>query len=344
MTPFEKNEEYKRKIYIRNTLIVTACTLILVISFLVSMSTGYSKLSPLDTLYTILGNGTEKQELVLFQFRLPRIVISILIGMGLSLSGCILQGVSRNPLADPGLLGISAGSGLLVILCVMFFGTDTFLSVFTLPLLSLIGASAAAVIVYVLAYKKCEGIAPIRLILTGIAVQAGISALTMVLVVGLDEKQYDSVASWQTGQFLGANWKFAWALFPWLCLTIPYVMFKARTLDVLSLGDEVAFSLGTSVEKERRILLALSVALAACCVAVGGNIGFVGLVAPHLARRLVGPRHRILLPVCALVGAVVVTIADTIGRTMIQPSSISTGVMTAIIGAPYFIFLLIKSK
>ncbi|KXL52225.1 iron-uptake system permease protein FeuC [Anaerotignum neopropionicum] len=344
MTLFEKNEAYKKRLHTRNILIVTVCALFLVVSFFVSMSTGYSKLSPIDTLYTILGYGTEKQELVLFQFRLPRIVISILVGMGLSLSGCIIQGVSRNPLADPGLLGINAGSGLLVILCVIFFGRDTFLSIFTLPLFSLIGASAAAVIVYVLAYKKREGLAPIRLILTGIAVQAGISAFTMVLVVGLDEKQYNSVASWQAGQFLGANWKFAGALFPWLCLLIPYVMLKARSLDVLSLGDEVAFSLGASVEKERRILLAVSVALAACCVAVGGNIGFVGLVAPHLARRLVGPRHRILLPVCALVGAVVVTVADTIGRTVIQPSSIPTGVMTAIIGAPYFIYLLVRSK
>lgn len=344
MTPFEKNEAYKKRIYIHNIFIVTACVLFLAISFLVSMNTGYSKLSPIDTLYTILGMGTEKQELVLFQFRLPRIVISILIGMGLSLSGCIIQGVSRNPLADPGLLGISAGSGLFVILGVMFLGTDNFLSVFTLPFFSLIGAGAAALIVYMLAYKKGEGLGTIGLILTGIAVQAGISALTMVLVVGLDEKQYDSVASWQAGQFLGANWKFVWILLPWICLLIPYLMLKARSLDVLSLGDEVALSLGAPVERERRILLALSVALAACCVAVGGNIGFVGLIGPHVARQLVGPRHRILLPVCALVGGVVVTIADTMGRTLIQPSSIPTGVMTAIIGAPYFIYLLAKNK
>jgi len=344
MTPFEKNQAYKKRLYIRNILIVTAFAILLAVSFLISINTGYSKLSPLDTIHTILGNGTANQELVLFQFRLPRIVLSILIGMGLSLSGCIIQGISRNPLADPGLLGISSGSGLLVILYVVFFGTETFLSVFTLPLLALIGAGAAAGIVYALAYKKREGLAPIRLILTGIAVQAGISALTMVLVVGLDEKQYDFVASWQAGQLLGADWKFVWTLFPWLCLLIPYAMFKVRSLDALSLGDELALGLGVPVERERRILLALSVALAACCVAVGGNVGFVGLIAPHLARRLVGPKHRVLLPACALVGAVVVTIADTIGRVLIQPSSIPTGIMTAIIGAPYFIYLLIKSK
>jgi iron complex transport system permease protein len=340
----QKNETYKRKIALRNTAIVIGCSALLILSFIISMNTGYAKLSPLDTLRTLFGGGTARESLILFEFRLPRIVVSILVGAGLALSGCIIQGVAKNALADPGLLGINAGAGLMVILYVLFFGAQSFLSVFTLPFLALFGAGVTAVIIYALAFKKGEGVAPIRLILTGVAVQAGISSLVTVLVVKLDETQFDFVALWQAGSILGSNWKFVLSLLPWLLLLIPYVLSKSRVLDVLNLGDDIAHSLGATVERERRRLLAASVALAASCVAVSGGISFVGLIAPHLARRLVGPRHQILLPTCALTGAVLVSAADTIARVIVQPSEIPTGIMAAIIGAPYFLYLLAKSR
>nr|NSL48856.1 iron ABC transporter permease [Dendrosporobacter quercicolus DSM 1736] len=337
-------ETYKRKIALRRSAIVTACLALLMLSFIISMNTGYTKLSPPDTLRTLLGGGTARENLILFDFRLPRIMISILVGAGLALSGCIIQGVAKNALADPGLLGINAGAGLMVILYVLFFGTQSFLSVFTLPFLALFGAGVTAVIIYGLAFKKEEGIAPLRLILTGVAVQAGISSLTTVLVVKLADTQFDFVATWQAGSIWASNWKFVLALLPWLLLLIPYVLFKSRVLDVLNLGDELAHSLGASVERERRRLLAAAVALAASCVAVSGGISFVGLIAPHLARRLVGPGHRILLPACALTGAVLVSAADTVARVILQPSEIPAGIMVAIIGAPYFLYLLMKSR
>lgn len=339
-----KNEEYKRKTALRNVAVVLIFSVLLILSFIVSMNTGYSKLSPLDTLRTLFGGGSSKENLILFGFRLPRIVISMLVGAGLALSGCIIQGVSRNALADPGLLGINAGAGLTVILFVLFFGSQSYLSVFTLPFLALLGGGLAAILIYALAYKREGGLAPIRLILTGVAMQAGLSALTTVLVVKLDETQFDFVATWQAGSVWGSNWKFVLALLPWLLLLIPYVLSKSRALDVLSLGDDIAYGLGASVEKERRRLLVSAVALAASCVAVSGSISFVGLIAPHLARRLVGPRHRILLPVCALAGAVLVSVSDTVARVIAQPFEIPTGIMVAIIGAPYFLYLLVKNK
>lgn len=345
MTEMQKrNEAYKRTIALRNSAIVIGAAVVLMISFIISMNTGYTKLTPLDTLRTLFGGGTDKENLILFDFRLPRIVISMLVGMGLALSGCIIQGISKNALADPGLLGINAGAGMMVILYVMFLGAQSFLLVFTLPFLALAGAGVTAVMIYALAYKKGEGIAPMRLILTGVAIQAGVSALTTVLVVKLDETQFNFVATWQAGSIWGSNWKFVLALLPWLVLLIPYVLTKSRVLDVLNLGDDVAYSLGASVEKERRRLLAAAVALAASCVAVSGSISFVGLIAPHLARRLVGPKHSILLPTCVLTGAVLVSVADTIARVIVQPSEIPTGIMVAIIGAPYFLYLLGKSK
>ncbi len=324
-------------------IIVIICIFLLFLSFLISMNTGYTHLSPADTLRTLFGGGSEKQQLILFEFRLPRIVLSMLSGLGLAVSGCIIQGISRNALADPGVLGINAGAGLMVILYVLLFGADSMLSIFTLPFLAFVGAGLTAIVIYVLAYKRKEGIAPLRLILTGVAIQAGLSSLTTVLVVRLDERQYTFVSTWQAGSIWGSNWNFVLALLPWLLLLFPYVLYKSRILDVMDLGDEVAFGLGVAVERERRCLLSAAVALAAACVAVSGSISFVGLIAPHLARRLVGVQHAILLPTCALIGALLVSSADTIARVIVQPDELPTGIMVAIIGAPYFLYLLAKS-
>lgn len=340
----QKNENYKKKLAKRNLTILIICLILLILSFVTSMNTGYTKLTPRDTLRTLFGGGSHKENLILFKFRLPRIVVSILVGMGLALSGCIIQGISRNPLADPGLLGINAGAGLMVILYVMFFDAKSFLSVFALPFLALIGAGITAILIYLLAYKKGEGVAPLRLILTGIAIQAGITALTTVLVMTLNDTQFDFVANWQAGSIWASNWKFVITLLPWILILVPYAMIKSRKLDVLSLGDELAYGLGTDVEKERMLLLGVAVALAASSVSVSGSIGFVGLIAPHLARRLVGPKHQILLPISALVGAVLVSISDTIARLIVQPLEIPTGIVVAIVGAPYFLYLLSRNK
>jgi iron complex transport system permease protein len=338
------NEDRKRETAVRNRIVMLLLIMLLFLSFFVSMNTGYARIAPADTARILFGGGTDKENLILFQFRLPRIVISVLVGAGLALSGCIIQGVTRNALADPGLLGINAGAGLMVILFVLFFNARSFMAVFTLPFVALLGAGTTAVAVYMLSHKKGGGTEPLRLILTGIAAQAGISALTTVLVVKLDETQFNFVASWQAGSIWGSNWRFVLALSPWFLAVIPYILSKSRVLDIISLGDEIAVGLGVSVEKERRGLLAAAVALAASSVAVSGSINFIGLIAPHLARRLVGSSHRTLLPVCAISGAVLVSAADSVARVIVQPSEIPTGIVIAIIGAPYFIYLLISNR
>lgn len=333
---------YKRKIFMRNTLVAAAGILLLLAALVVSMNTGYTKLLPSDTFRILFGGGTDAENLILYQFRLPRVILAAMAGAGLALSGCIIQDVTKNPLADPGLLGINAGAGLAVLLYVLFFGTATFLAVFTLPVLALAGAGMTSVLIYLLAFKKGEGTSPIRLILTGIAVQAGIFALTTVLVINLDETRFDFVAMWQAGSIWGSGWKYVLALLPWQMVLIPFVVYRSRVLDVLSLDICAACGLGVDVEKEQRILLFCAVALAASCVAVSGNISFAGLIAPHMARRLVGPKHSVLLPVCALTGAVTVSAADTFARVIVQPSEIPTGIVTAVLGAPYFIWLLTR--
>lgn len=344
MVKQKKNNVYEKKLALYNWTIVIGLTILLVLIVIISLNTGYIRLSPLDTFKTLFGGGGYNENIILLNFRLPRIVLSMLVGVGLALSGCIIQNISKNDLADPGLLGINAGAGMMVILYVLFFGSQSFLSIFTLPFLALVGASVAATIIYLLAFRKNRGYSSFTLVLTGVAVQAGISALTTVLVVKLDETQFDFVATWQAGSIWGSNWKFVLALLPWLLLLVPYVLSKSNILNMMDLDENVSKGLGVPIEKERRCLLAASVALAASCVSVSGNISFVGLIAPHLARILVGPRHNILLPTCALTGAVLVSASDTIARVILQPIEIPTGIMVAIIGAPYLLYLLVKGK
>ncbi|WP_246105392.1 FecCD family ABC transporter permease [Sporomusa termitida] len=308
------------------------------------MNQGYTRLMPTDILRILCGGGSYQENLVLFVFRMPRIVTAMLVGAGLAMAGCIIQGISRNALADPGLLGINAGAGLMVVLFVLLFPVKAGPVLFTLPFLALMGAGGTAALVYLLAYKKQAGLSSIRLILTGIAIQAGISAAIIVLTIILDESQFYFIAVWLAGQFGGANWRQVMIVLPWLLIIVPYVLYKARVLDVLNMGEEAAWGLGVAVERERRGLLVAAVALAAACVSVCGGISFVGLLVPHLARQLVGAGHQLLLPCSALIGAMLLVAADMLARTVVQPSEIPAGIIFAIVGVPCFMVLLAKNR
>lgn len=328
----------------RNIITLSVLGALIVLVFLISMNTGVIRLSPVEVVTTLFGGGTDKQNLVLFDFRLPRIVISLLIGAGLAVSGCVMQGISRNALADPGILGINAGAGLMVMLFISFFPNTTAAPIYLLPVLALIGAGLTAALICVLAYKKNQGFKPTDLLLTGIAVAAGISAAMIVLTLRLSPEKYQFVAVWLAGSIWGSSWKFVLALLPWILVLLPFVMYKAQVMNVLNLGESMATGLGASVTREQLKLLAAAVGLAASCVAVSGGIGFVGLIAPHLGRRLVGAKHQMLLPVTAMIGALLVITADTLSRSILQPSEIPTGIVVAVIGAPYFLYLLSRTR
>ncbi|WP_405116909.1 FecCD family ABC transporter permease [Paenibacillus sp. FSL K6-1217] len=328
----------------RDAGILTLLAVLIVILFLVSMNTGFMRLSPLEVLHTLSGNGTKQQQLILFDFRLPRIVISLLIGAGFAVAGSILQGLSRNALAEPSTLGINAGAGFAVLIFISFVPATTAAPIFVLPLLALAGASLTATLVYFLSYRKADGLSPTRLILIGIAVGAGIYAFQLILSLRLDPQNYQFVAIWLAGKIWGGDWRFVLALLPWIVILLPFAFYKARVLNVLNLVDELSKGLGLPLERERRWLLAAAVALAGACVSVSGSIGFVGLIAPHLARRLVGPRHQIMLPAAALIGALLLLAADTIGRWILQPAEVPAGIVVAIIGAPYFLYLMATAK
>lgn len=232
----------------------------------------------------------------------------------------------------------------MVMLLISFYPTTSAAPVYLLPVVAFAGAACTAALIYSLAYKRHQGISPIRLLLTGVAVAAGMSAAMIVLTLRLDPDKYQFVATWLAGSIWGTSWKFVLSLLPWIVILLPYVIYKARVMNVLNLGEQTATGLGANVNREQFRLLAAAVGLAASSVAVSGGIGFVGLVGPHLARRLVGPKHQLMLPASALIGALLVIAADTIGRRILQPSEIPTGIVVAVIGAPYFLYLLARTK
>ncbi len=344
MDTIKKIEMKKKKIKLKKTIIFLSLISLLLITFFISMNSGYIKLNFNQVINTIMGQGNKKENLILFSFRLPRIVLSILVGSSLALAGLIIQNISKNPLAEPGILGINSGAGLSVLIYVLVFGTKSFWSIFTLPVLAIIGSYSTAIIVYILSYKKDENISGIRLIMTGIGIQALIVSFTTLLVVKLDDTQFDFVSAWQAGSIWGSNWTFVLTLLPWVIILFPILYKKSNILDTLSLGDDISISLGLDIDKERRNLLFIAVALSASAVAVSGNIAFIGLIAPHFAKKLVGPKNNILIPTSAALGSLLLLVSDTIGRIIFLPREIPTGIMVAIIGAPYFLYLLKKNK
>ncbi|CEH28581.1 iron ABC transporter permease [Aneurinibacillus migulanus] len=328
----------------RSIKLIILLGVLVLFGLVISMNTGRYSMPPSEVLQTLFGQGSKKQNIVLFDMRLPRIIISVLIGAGLAISGAVLQGISRNGLSDPGILGINSGAGLAVLLFVSFYPTTSVAPPFLMPFLALIGAGLTAVIIYVLSYKKNDGISPTRLLLTGIAVGAGMSAISIILTLQLNPSNFEFVVTWQMGSLWGSNWKFVGALLPWIVILLPYVYWKSRVMNILSTNEQIAGSLGLSINRERLVLMAAAVGLAASSVATGGSIGFVGLLGPHIARRMVGPQHQYMLPITAMVGALLVLAGDTIGRSIMEYTEVPAGVVISLLGGPYFIYLLMRSK
>ncbi|MBD3859347.1 iron ABC transporter permease [Bacillus sp. 28A-2] len=329
----------------QRALIVTVVLLCLSAAVvLYSLNTGTLKLSPIVVVKTLFGFGDFQSETVLFDYRLPRIVVTLLAGMGLGIAGGILQSLSRNPLADPGIIGLNAGAAFGLIVFVTYFHALEGNPSLLIPLFTFGGGLLAAAVIVLLAYDRHEGLVPIRLILVGIAVAAGFSALTLYLSLKLDEDTYTFASRWLVGNVWGRDWIHVLALLPWIVCLVPLTLMQSSTLNALTLGDAVASSVGVRVQLKRLFLLTLAVGLASASVSMTGGIGFIGLVAPHLARRLVGSLHQHFLPVSALLGVLILVSADTIGRSIFAPNAIPAGVVVAFIGAPYFLYLLTKTK
>jgi iron complex transport system permease protein len=320
-------------------------TIISFLVFVISTGTGEMKISPLTVLKVLVGSGPDMETLIITSFRLPRIIIALLVGISLAVAGGILQGMIRNPLASPDILGITGGAAVAVVGFLAFFSDENnalTVSINWLPLAAFLGAAVVAFLVYFLAWKN--GVSPIRLVLIGIGISTLMQALTTLMMILGPIYQASQANIWITGTVYGSNWNNVATLLPWTVLFLIIALVAARTINIQELGDEVATGLGGKVQRQRFTLLMISTALIGSAVAFAGGIGFVGLMAPHMARRLVGSSFGALLPASALIGGILVMLADLIGRTLFSPLEIPAGVFTAGIGAPYFIYLLFKTR
>lgn len=310
---------------------------------IIVISIGYGEypIAFLDVIKTMLGLQTNHPEygFVIHTLRLPRIIAACLVGIGLGIAGTVLQGLTRNPLAAPEVVGVEAGAGLAAVSLIVLFPAAP---VSLLPIAAFVGASVAALLVYGLSWA--QGSSPIRLILVGVGIGMIASAFTSLMITFGDIYDVSQALVWLAGSVYGRSWEQIQALLPWLVVFVPVALLLARDLNTLNLGDEVARGLGSAVEWQRGILLLTCVALAGASVATAGTIGFVGLMAPHLARQLVGASHEGLIPTAALVGGLIVVLADLVGRSLFAPLELPCGVVTAAVGAPYFLYLLYRHR
>ncbi|WP_312452797.1 iron ABC transporter permease, partial [Exiguobacterium sp.] len=314
---------------------------LLIATLVVSIGLGPASLSYDRLLPTLLGNGSFKEEFVLYSLRLPRLLITVMAGMALALSGSILQGITRNELADPGIIGINTGAGVAVALFFLYFPVDVGSFIYLLPIAAFLGALVTATAIYLFSYDRVQGLQPIRLILTGVGFSMALSGIMVILISSTRREKVDFIAKWLAGNIWGTDWIFVYSLLPWLLVLIPLTFYKANKLNLLALNEPVAIGVGVAIEKERIQLLLTAVALAAAAVSVTGGISFIGLMAPHIARALVGPRHQFFLPIALLLGGWLLAFADTIGRNIAGPDGVPAGIVVALIGAPYFIYLLL---
>lgn len=323
----------------RQRLVPWFLLMAVLIVILLSINMGYSKIPYGYVIESLLNLQGVDSSTIILQIRLPRIILAFLCGMGLALSGCILQAVTGNQLADPGILGINAGAGFMVMLFLTFFPSLHISTMIYQPIFAMIGGLLVAWILYVFS-KRNGKVRPSYLLLGGIGVSAGFTAIMTIMASNMDNSSYQVVSRWLSGNIWGTSWYQVKALIPYILVLIPILLAKANVLDLFLLGEEAALALGVRVEWERRILLVVSVALAASCVSVSGGISFIGLVGPHIARKYVGGRHRMLIPTSMLIGGLLLLIADTIGRSIFQLIEIPVGIVISVLAAPYFLYLL----
>lgn len=326
----------------RRVPLITLIALLLTLWVMIwNVGTGEYPISPVDVVKTILGmdTGNTDHSFVVNTLRLPRALVAWLVGAMLALAGGIMQSLTRNALASPDITGVTAGASLGAVLLLVVFPQATTIS---LPVAAMSGGLIVAFLIYLLAWR--HGDSPIRLILVGIGLTAVLSAAQAILLLRVDIERVQRALYWLTGSIYARSWEHLWALLPWCAVFIPLTLFAARHLNAIHLGEEVARGLGSRVQWQRGLLLLTSVALTGAAISQVGAIGFVGLMAPHMARRLVGPAHEGSQPVSALIGGLIVLLSDFIGRTLFAPIEVPAGIVIALVGAPFFIYLLWRQR
>ena len=321
----------------RLVLIWGGAIALLVLAMVLGVAVGAVNLTPHQVLDGLLNRGNPIDHTIVWDLRLPRVVLAVLVGASLAVSGALLQGVTRNPLADPHILGLTAGGGLAAA-ALLRISPDV-PHAFIAPT-AFGGSMVGAAMVYLLSWRG--GISPVRLALSGVAVASLLTAGTTMVIV-TSNLTTQAALSWLAGGLFGRGWVDLRVMWPYAAAGLAASMLLTRGMNILALGDEAAQSLGLGVERARLFAVAIAALLAGAAVSVAGMVAFVGLVVPHIARFLVGDDHRSVIPMSAILGAALVAYADLLARIVEKPVEIPLGIVTAVIGAPFLLYL-VRSK
>ena len=316
---------------------------------LLSICTGASSLSAGDALHSLLagpgvgGEGEPTGHAIVWNIRIPRLLLAFIVGAGLAVAGVVMQAFFQNPMAAPYVVGVSAGAALGATVGFIIWSGTTVLGLTTRTVFAFVGAVGVTALVYILS-RRGGRVLTATLLLTGMAISALASALCSLILIMAKAHDMNHVVFWLMGSVADRGWLAVWVLIGPVSVGLVAVYVFSRELNVLLMGEEAAHHLGVNVERTKLILLVLSSVLAAACVSITGMIGFVGLIIPHLMRLLTGPDHRALLPAAAAGGAVLLALADVVARTVAAPVEIPIGIVTSILGCPFFLFLLHRSR
>lgn len=333
----------------RRAAVLGGGTIALLLTVLLNIGVGAVSISPIQVVAILLQHAgidigieyTRQQDAVLWAIRLPRVILGMLVGGGLAISGAALQGVFRNPLAEPGLVGVTSGAAVGAV-GIIVLGFSPF-GLATLSIAAFVGGLVATSIVYLLARHNGRT-EVVTLILTGIAVNAIAGAMTGYLTFLADDQQLRSIVFWTLGSLGGATWPAVRTLLPFVLIGVALMIKIAPSLNLLVLGESEARHLGVNTERVRIGVIVLAALMAGASVAVAGMIGFVGLIVPHLIRLIAGPDNRLLIPASALGGATLMLLADLAARTLVVPAELPLGVVTALVGGPFFLWLLHRTR
>jgi len=323
----------------KKTAMIGIATIGLILCSLIAIGLGSVNVNPLDTLKTMFGYGDQTNAIILWDIRIPRVFLAIIVGANFAISGAILQAIVQNPLADPGVTGVSSGAAVAALFIMLVMPEASGF----IPIVAIAGGTIAAAMVYAMAWQKEIGFQPVRIILSGVAVNAifggGIGLLSL-----LYSDRLPAALQWMNGSLAGKEMKDVLLILPYSVVGWIIALLCIRKMNILRLGEQTAHNLGQNMNQVRLLLSFLAVFLAAVSVSMVGLVGFVGLVVPHISRMLIGSDFRYNLPFTILLGAIILLIADMIGRSLFGAIQIPAGIIMAMIGGPYFLYLMRKGR